>query len=858
MTAPAPAASEVERRKQVKIRLRNDLVIDPHKYEGRTYYVLKDPISLRYYRLKEHEHYLVRYMDGKHTLEDAQKEYEKRYRPDRLKLEELEAFAQQLLTAGLAQNDSPRAGQQLYDRRKKRKRTEWMQTLTNILYIKIPVIDPDRILTKMLRYVGFVFTMWFFLLSVGFMLSAILLVATHFDIFRSKLPSYHEFFRWQTIGYLWVALGCVKIIHEFGHGLSCKKFGGEVHEMGLLFLCLSPALYCNVSDAWMLPNKWHRIIISAAGIYVELVIAAAATFVWWNSPTHPFINNMSLSLMVVCSVSTVVFNANPLMRYDGYYVVSDWLEIPNLRERSNRFLKNTFLEHCLGVEVPPEEYMALWRRILFVTYAIVSYIYYWVVTFAILRFMHSFLRPYKLEVISDMLAVGALASMIGWPIYRFGKNLHRRGRFPDMKRWRVMVTCGVVAAVLLFVVAVPVPISRIRGTGVVEALPDAQSKVFVVEQGKLDKLYIRPGQTVHRDELLAEFSNPMLQDEIVTATGEVNVSSSEIDQLKRRPPDGTDQAKSTQWNEQLSKARSKNESAQTKLSNLQRRKQNLVLKAPRDGVIGIAPPPSKVGEFIKEQLDPNDPFCTINEPVRLRVALPLVTPDFNQLKETVERMSPAARATIQNLFRTRVNADFEQKPLEDALADLRRQIKGLKIKVDPGSDLSPQTPITYHGEQVLLARVLDSICTENGLGYVVVTEDYSDLNGWILLRPGSDRIFPGGVRPVPDLNVQLRIQGRETEVWHGRLEALPESEAATVPLALSNRGGGPVPVKAEHTKTGGLVPQTQYYVVYVDIINPDPAIIPGTSAQVKIYCKPETIASYLWRQVNNMFDLHLM
>jgi putative peptide zinc metalloprotease protein len=860
MTTAAPAASEVERRKQVKIRLRSDLVIDPQKYEGRTYYVVKDPISLRYYRLKDHEHYLIKYMDGEHTLEEAQKAYEKRYRPDRLKLEELESFAQQLLTAGLAQNESPRAGQQLYERRKKRKRTEWMQTFTNILYIKIPVIDPDRILTKMLRYFGFVFTMWFFLLSVGFMLSAVLLVTTHFEIFRSKLPSYHEFFRWQTIGYLWIALGCVKVIHEFGHGLSCKKFGGEVHEMGFLFLCLSPALYCNVSDAWTLPNKWHRIIISAAGIYVELVIAAAATFVWWNTPTHPFVNNMSLSLMVVCSVSTVVFNANPLMRYDGYYVVADWLEIPNLRERSNRFLKNAFLEHCLGVEVPPEEYMALWRRLLFVTYAIVSYIYYWVVTFAILRFMYSFLRPYKLEVISSMLALGALGSMIGWPIYRFFKNLHRRGRLPDMKRWRVMVTCGVIAAVLLFIVAVPVPISRVRATGVVEALPDAQSRVFVVEPGFLDKLYIRPGQEVHQDDVLAEFISPTLQGEIAESKDAVDLNGKEmvnVDQQIQKAK-SSEPEKLPQLNDQWSKARSKRDAAQTKLNTLVRRQKDLIVKAPRDGVVGIAPTAGDVRKYYEKQLDPNSAFCTINEPGRLRIALPLVTPEFNQLKETVERISPAARASIQYLFRARVNADFEKKPLEDVFDDLRKQVKALKIKIDPTADLSPQLPVTVHGDHMRLADVLERICTDNGLGYIVVTDDKNDLNGWILIRPGSDRIFPGGIRPMPDLDVKLRIQGRDTEVWKGKLEALPESEAATVPLALSTRGGGPVPVKAEHTKSGGLVPQTQYYVVYVDIVDPDPAIIPGTAAQVKIYCKSETIASYLWRQINNMFDLHLM
>src|SRR5205807_7596883 len=199
-----------------------------------------------------------------------------------------------------------------------------------------------------------------------------------------------------------------------------------------------------VSDAWVLPNKWHRIIISAAGIYVELLIAAIATFVWWYTPTQPFIHNLSLSLMVVCSVSTVVFNANPLMRYDGYYVMADWLEIPNLREKSNRFLTNIVLDKCLGVEVPPEEYMEMHRKVLFVAYAIVSYIYRWVVTFGILYFFYSFLRPYKLEVISNALALAAVASMTIWPVYRLCRNIHRRGRLPDMKRGRVMISTAVV------------------------------------------------------------------------------------------------------------------------------------------------------------------------------------------------------------------------------------------------------------------------------------------------------------------------------------------------------------------------------------------------------------------------------
>src|SRR5438876_1417595 len=173
MAAEAPpAAGDVERRKKVRIQIRRDLAIAPQKYEGRTYYVVKDPVSLRYYRFKEQEHFLLQFMDGSRTLDQAQKEFEKRFRPERLTLEDLEGFAQQLLSAGLAQNESPQAGKQLFDRRRKRKRMEWLQTFTNILYIKIPVFDPDKLLDKMLPYTWWIFTTTFLVLSVAFVLSA--------------------------------------------------------------------------------------------------------------------------------------------------------------------------------------------------------------------------------------------------------------------------------------------------------------------------------------------------------------------------------------------------------------------------------------------------------------------------------------------------------------------------------------------------------------------------------------------------------------------------------------------------------------------------------------------------------------
>ncbi len=422
------------------------------------------------------------------------------------------------------------------------------------------------------------------------MLSAIGLIGVNFAKFLDKLPDYHEFFTFGTVVNLWAALAVVKVIHEFGHGLSCKRFGGEVHEMGALLLCLSPALYCNVSDAWTLPNKWHRIIISSAGIYVELVIAAISVWVWWYTPSHPYINNMALALIVVCSVSTVVFNANPLMRYDGYYVLADWLEIPNLRERSNRFLGNLALEYCLGVEVQPESYMALWRRVLFVFYAIASYIYKWVVTFGIIWFFSAFLKPYKLEVVGQMLAVASLASMLGWPIYRLCKNIYKRGRLPDMKRWRVVTTGVVLTAVILFLICVPLPLNKVRGKGLIEPQPDASVKMFVHYPGVLEKLNVRTGQRVEQGEELAVFRNLEVErrrDEAAT-NEKVHQEKAHANEIYRDSlPAGP--ARDAVQKEMNDEANLRDSAAVEKRTLEKVLHEDLVLIAPRSGVVGQAP-----------------------------------------------------------------------------------------------------------------------------------------------------------------------------------------------------------------------------------------------------------------------------
>jgi len=600
--------------------------------------VVKDPINLKYYRLSNQEHFVFNLLDGHHTLDQVQKEFESRFPPDRLSLEDLEAFARQLVTNGLVQHESPNTGQQLFQKLGKQKWTRRLANFTNILYIKIPVFDPDRVLNWMYRYLYWIFTNWFLILSIGFMLSAVALVAMKFQIFWDKLPAYQEFFRFRTLLYMWISLGIVKVIHEFGHGLSCKAFGGECHQMGVLLMCFSPSLFCNVSDAWTLANKWQRVIISFAGIYVELIIAAASTFVWWYTPHWPFVNNIALCLMTLCSVSTFLFNANPLMRFDGYYIMADMIEVPNLREKSNRFLSNLASDKCLGVEVPPQQYMAPWRKWLFAGYAIASWIYRWVVTFGILYFMATWLKPYKLEHVSIMLAAAALLSMVFWPLFRVAKNIRQRGRLPDMKRKRVWITSSIAAAVILAFFLLPLPINRVRETGLVQVQESAVYTVAVPDPGGiLRDQFVQDSDHVVAFQDLAIFFNQKQEARLAQLDEQVSFLREQKQalhaQLRNAPPDP--EAKS-QYKKELSETEDKLKTAETQLADLQRVAEELrTLRASKGGIVMSAPKRDDMFKFWDKAEAP--PFCRIGDLTKLRVLVPVSPPEYREIKENLLR-----------------------------------------------------------------------------------------------------------------------------------------------------------------------------------------------------------------------------
>lgn len=605
-----------ELRRKIKVRMRPDLIINKQRYGGQSYYIIKDPVGLRYFRFREEELFLLTQLNGYKNLDDIRHDFVEKFRPQRLSVPELEKFVAQLLQAGLATAQTPQVGQRLYERFKKRRRDKWKQALMNVLYIKVPIFDPEKLLGAMLPYTRFLFTIPFFLVAMAFGLCSLLLVLVNWSTFVSKLPAYHEFFNFRNILYMWAMLGIVKVMHEFGHGLSCKRFGGEVHEMGFLFLVFTPCLYCNVTDAWMLPSKWHRAIIGAAGMYVELILSSIFVWVWWY--TEPgLLNTLSLSLIFVCSVSTVLFNANPLLRFDGYYILSDLAEIPNLRERSNKYLGAVAGQLFLGDDPVKDPFAPQSNRWLFITYAVAAYLYRILITVTILYFLYTFLRPYKLAAISFMLAIAAGITMVVVPAYKTLRTLQNKWRTLKVDKLRMALSIPAVLLVIAAIALFPFPM-RIDAPFILQ--PKDAISVFVQTPGTLKELLVEDGTPVERSQRLARLENVELSMQLTAREEELR----QYDDLRLA-------YRAMEQEDLAERARLRVDSIRRDIQRLRREIDKLQLAAPPGSVGAVLSPPKKVeqGKLLKS----GDLFCLIGDPEELEAYIVVPQSDLGLIQE---------------------------------------------------------------------------------------------------------------------------------------------------------------------------------------------------------------------------------
>jgi multidrug efflux pump subunit AcrA (membrane-fusion protein) len=329
---------------------RSDLVLAP---QGNGGVVVKDPRTGAYFQLGPQESFLLQALDGRETADGLCEAFHRRF-GEPLTEAEVQEFVEMARSQGLvadpgevaapaapppapaagppAAPDDPGSGQSL-------------------LYWRKSLFDPDRLFGWLEPPLRFVWTPGFVALSSAAIAAAGVVAWTH----RTELTAtFAGAARWETLLLVWLAVAAVTTCHEFAHGLTCKHYGGEVHEVGFLLLFLMPCFYCNVSDAWLLPSKWRRMAITLAGAYCDLCLWAAAVFVWRLTPPDLLANYLAWVVMSVCGVRTL-FNLNPLIKLDGYYLLSDGAEIPNLQARAQAHLKGYLRWALWGAPRPDPE-----------------------------------------------------------------------------------------------------------------------------------------------------------------------------------------------------------------------------------------------------------------------------------------------------------------------------------------------------------------------------------------------------------------------------------------------------------------------------------------------------------------------
>jgi len=596
--------------------LRNDLEVTERHVADRVEYVLKDPLSNRFFRVGEVEWFVARLLDGRRTAAEVLTRTREQFPATSLDEPAVRRFVRQLALTGMLRL----SGRVDLERLLAERKTSWAARIlslpSRIFYVRLPLVNPDAALTRWLPLIRGVLRPWTAVLCAGLVLAAALLAVWRVDRFAEPQA---EFLTPAGLAWLLAALVAVKVVHELAHAAVCKHLGGRVPEMGLVLIVFTPCLYCDVSDAWTMPSRWRRLAVTAAGIAVELVLAAAAMIVFLV--TRPgWLHQASFSVMVTASLSTLFFNGNPLLRYDGYYLLSDLIEVPNLRLRAQRYVTGLARRVVFGTPLDeadrPER-----RRGLLAAYAVASYLYGWFVLYAILLLVYRHLEPYGLQTLAAVLIVAAALMQVAMPAWRLTRALARmlatRGNTRQFIRPAAIAAATGLAVGLLL--AVPVEDTLTRSCVVRPAEP---TEVQAPQAGLVRDVGVKAGQAVTKGQTLLVIENPELVQNRDRARFDVEQNQlllSRATKLAAEAENAGRTADAARWRGEQQKLEVRAAQLATALADTQAKVDALRVAAPRDGVVQTEAVADLGGRYVEQ----GAALMTLGRPGETKVSIEL-------------------------------------------------------------------------------------------------------------------------------------------------------------------------------------------------------------------------------------------
>jgi putative peptide zinc metalloprotease protein len=437
----------------MKPRLRQHARVSRQRFRGNAWYMVYDPLTNRSHRFSPSAWWIASQLNGSVSVDDAWQRSVTALGAEGPSQDDVIRLLSKLHGADLLISETQPESDELMERRRKQMVPKWVSGLMNPMSIRVPLWDPDRFLTRTLRYVQPLFGPAGLLLWLAVTLPAFFLALQHWSQLTANLSD-RLLSAGNLVGMLLV-FPIVKMLHELGHGYAVKAHGGEVHEAGIMLLVFAPAPYVDASASIVFRSKWYRAFVAAAGMVTELFLAAIALYIWL-AVEPGVVHTIAFNVMMVTGISTLIFNANPLLRYDGYFILCDVIEIPNLGQRSNQYYGYLVRRYCFrdAEALPPNASPA--ERRWFVLYAPAAFIYRSTVSLSIALFVAN-----KYFFVGTAMAIWSVAGMMVFPVYKQLRFLLSSPMLARRRSFALMITTGVACAVLIFAVFVPLPGSTV-------------------------------------------------------------------------------------------------------------------------------------------------------------------------------------------------------------------------------------------------------------------------------------------------------------------------------------------------------------------------------------------------------------
>lgn len=451
----------------LKPRLRRHIEVHRHDYRGQTWFILEDKASGRHHRFNAAAFRMIGLLDGERTVHEAWQQLNEQLGDLAPTQDEAIQLLGQLHSADLLHSNVAMDLEELLQRQGQHKKSKAKQRFSNPLSQKFPLWDPDDFLERHLPKVSRLFNPAAALAWLLMVVAASFLTTMHWheltgNIAVNALSPYN-------LTLLFLLYPAIKLLHELGHAFTAKLEGGEVHEMGIIFMMFIPVPYINVSTVTSFRNKYKRMLVGAAGIVVELFLASAALFIWLM--TEPgMVRDIAFNIMLIGGVSSLFFNGNPLLKYDGYYVLADAVDIPNLFQRSTKYWGYLCQRYLFGLKHSVSPAYSTWESAWFVLYGVISFAY----RMGLLWFVIVYVTD-KFFAIGVVLALWMVAAQILLPLFNIVRFIAASPSL-QKRRFRVIGSCSALSAALMMLIFIlPFPCYTLT-EGIVWVPDNAQLK----------------------------------------------------------------------------------------------------------------------------------------------------------------------------------------------------------------------------------------------------------------------------------------------------------------------------------------------------------------------------------------------